>query len=143
MRKRLKSMQGFTLVELLIVISIIGILTTVTMMNYASSQQRARDTQRKNDFKVIRDSLEQYKLDQKTQTYPVATSGSNATTGDFTTMAVPMASLGYLKSPYPKDPKDNGSGIFQYRYHSDGTTYFLDTCLENKNDPAKQSTQTT
>jgi type IV pilus assembly protein PilE len=143
MKKHLKSMQGFTLVELLVVISIIGILTTVTMVNYASSQQRARDTQRKNDFKIIRDALEAYKLDTAGQNYPIATAGSGTSTANFTTMGAAMATYNHLKSPYPKDPKDTGSGIFQYRYRSDGLTYTLDTCFENRNDPSKATSVTT
>jgi type II secretion system protein G len=141
MRKHFKSMEGFTLVELLVVIAIIGVLTTVTMANYTSSQLRARDTQRKNDFKILRDAAEAYKLDQRNATYPIATSGSNPTTTDYTSLTTTLGTNGYLTSPYPKDPKN--TGVFLYRYRSDGSTFILDTCLENGADSAKQSTLTT
>ncbi|MDQ3239387.1 MAG: type II secretion system GspH family protein [bacterium] len=143
MKFRKNAQYGFTLVELLIVISIIGILTAVTVVNYGSAQQKARDAQRKNDFKILRDQLEQYKLDQKTQSYPIANAATTISVANYTTMQTLMTTGGYLKPPYPKDPKDKGAGIFMYRYQSDGSTYTLDTCLENKSDPSKQATVST
>lgn len=45
--------RGFTIVELLIVIVVIGILASITIVAYNGIQQRARDTQRKSDLASI------------------------------------------------------------------------------------------
>jgi prepilin-type N-terminal cleavage/methylation domain-containing protein len=45
--------KGFTIVELLIVIVIIGILFAIVLNSFSDSQARARDTDRKSDIEVI------------------------------------------------------------------------------------------
>lgn len=55
--------HGFTIVELLIVIVIIGILAAITITAYNGVQQRARDTQRKADLAQIAKSMQLYYVD--------------------------------------------------------------------------------
>lgn len=57
---RLKSQKGFTLLELLIVISIIGILATLVVVNLGGARGSARDAQRMSDLKTIQTALEAY-----------------------------------------------------------------------------------
>lgn len=57
-KKRLRA--GFTLFELLVVISIIGILISLAMVSYTGAQVKARDSRAKADIKAISDSFEQY-----------------------------------------------------------------------------------
>ena len=52
--------KAFTLVELLVVISIIGILVSIVAGGFRSSQARSRDAQRKSDLRQIANSLELY-----------------------------------------------------------------------------------
>lgn len=52
-----RSLRGFTIVELLIVIVVIAILAAITIMAYNGIQQRARDTQRKSDVTQITKGL--------------------------------------------------------------------------------------
>ena len=66
------SKRGFTLIEILTVILIIGVLVSVTSYVFNSSLIRSRDTQRKTDLDTIKNALEQYYLD--TRTYPPARS---------------------------------------------------------------------
>ena len=65
----LNKQKGFTLIELLVVIVVIGILIALTLPNLFAAQERARDTQRKNDLSNISQQLETYYNDN--QTYPV------------------------------------------------------------------------
>ena len=48
-----KTMSGFTLVELLIVIVVIGILASITIVSYNGAQKRARDSKRIDDVAQI------------------------------------------------------------------------------------------
>ncbi len=52
--------KGFTLLELLVVISIIAILISVGMTSFATAQKKGRDAKRKGDIKSVQNALEQY-----------------------------------------------------------------------------------
>lgn len=58
-----KPFNGFTLVELLVVISIISVLVTLVVGGFRSSQARGRDVQRKSDLKQVANALELYYSD--------------------------------------------------------------------------------
>ena len=64
--------QGFTIVELLIVIAVIGILAALVIVQFTNIQARARDTERKSDMRAIQSKLaEYYALNNR---YPTALS---------------------------------------------------------------------
>src|SRR5882762_1814089 len=52
--------QGFTIVELLIVIVVIGILAGLVITTFTGIQQRARNTERQTDIKAIHGQVEAY-----------------------------------------------------------------------------------
>ncbi|MCA9349167.1 type II secretion system protein [Candidatus Saccharibacteria bacterium] len=52
--------QGFTIIELLIVIAIIGILAGLVLNNFQGAQAKARDSQRKTDINAMHAQLENY-----------------------------------------------------------------------------------
>lgn len=57
----LKSKQkGFTIVELLIVIVVIGILVALVVTTFSGIQRRARDTERQTDIKAVHSQVEAY-----------------------------------------------------------------------------------
>lgn len=55
--------QGFTLVELLIVISIMSILTVITVSQFTTARKRARDVARKGDLNSLSKALMSYYAD--------------------------------------------------------------------------------
>lgn len=61
----MKTQKGFTLVEILIVVSLIAILAVVALItiNPAEAQRRARDTQRIKDISSMQSIIEQYLSD--------------------------------------------------------------------------------
>lgn len=50
--------SAFTLIELLVVMAILGILATVAIASFTSSQMKARDAQRKSDLKAVAGAVE-------------------------------------------------------------------------------------
>lgn len=129
MKRILFKNKGFTLVELLIVVGIIGILATLLMVNFVGVRQRARDAQRKSDIRQIQSALELYRSDNGS--YPAAVGTSIGTCGGSLT----GASNTYMQK-IPCDPSGTSgynSGNYYY-VSSGGTTYTLGACLENTAD---------
>jgi prepilin-type N-terminal cleavage/methylation domain-containing protein len=91
-----KRQSGFTIVELLIVIIIIGILATLVVVQFTNQQKKARDTQRKTDIGAIETHLETYYASEGV--YPTFVELSDA---DFRS-----ANLKGLKSEALVDPKE-------------------------------------
>ncbi len=69
--------QGFTIVELLIVIVVIGILAALVITTYSGIQAKGRDSQRSADIATIVTQLEAYKSDKGN--YPSLTQLNTAT----------------------------------------------------------------
>jgi len=64
----MKSNKGFTLIELIVVISIIGVLSTLIINNLNDARARARDAKRKQELSGLKTALRLYYNDY--QTYP-------------------------------------------------------------------------
>lgn len=60
MSSKLRKQQGFTIVELLIVIVVIGILAALVITTFTGIQRKARDTERQTDIKAIHGQVEAY-----------------------------------------------------------------------------------
>jgi general secretion pathway protein G len=64
MRRRSRQ-RGFTLIELMVVISIIVILMSVAIPRYQASILRARETVLRDDLYTLRSVIDQYTLDKQ------------------------------------------------------------------------------
>jgi len=69
--KMLRKNNGYTLIELLTVISIMGILTAIIYTSFSSAQARSRDQKRVSDVSTIQLALENYF--NKNGRYPTST----------------------------------------------------------------------
>jgi prepilin-type N-terminal cleavage/methylation domain-containing protein len=56
----MKSKSGFTIVELVVTISVIAILASISLVTYSFIQRDARDTTRRGNVRVITEALEKY-----------------------------------------------------------------------------------
>lgn len=97
--------QGFTIVELLIVIVVIGILAALVIVTYNGIQQRARDTERKTDIKGIQGQLEAYWADNAK--YPCLVSTTATCTTDLNAAAFRTDNLKGLSNDAFADPKND------------------------------------
>lgn len=128
----MKSRDGFTLVEVLIVIAIIGMLSSIVMANIDNARSKARDTKRKQDMSAIQTALEIYYVDNNS--YPSTSMlwrGQCTGAGNFGLSGpngyVPNLAPTYIPS-LPTDPDTDirGCGIQScYYYMSNGTDYVL------------------
>ncbi len=75
--KRGVSHRGFTIIDLLIVIIVIGILATVAIVSYNGIQQQAQNVRRLDDIDKVASSLELYAKNNNGQ-YPATTNNDKA-----------------------------------------------------------------
>lgn len=95
--------EGFTLVELMVVIVIIGLLATIVAVNVIPASDKASIEKAKADIATIEQALEMYRLDNLT--YPSTTDGLKALTAPPPGLAQPQRYRpgGYVKR-LPDDP---------------------------------------
>lgn len=147
-----KKQTGFTIVELLIVIVVIGILAAIVITTFTGVQKRARDSERKSDLQALSSQMEVYFADNSK--YP--------TLANMNDSAWRSANLKGLKAEALADPSAPGtqslaatapaadSATYTYSYipltdadaACDNTTgnecvkYTLEANLENDASPA-------
>ena len=138
-----QSKAGLTLVELLIVITIIGLLATVFGINVGKWRARARDSQRAADIRTLQQGLAFYffrsDYSGNYPVYDIYITGSDA-------LSLDLQANGSM-STVPADPINEGN----YRYHycsleactnqADGVTYYLEYWLETNAIPGKSQGQ--
>lgn len=111
-----KSRFGFTMIELLVVTTIIIVLSTVGLVSFRAAGQNARNGKRKADLESVRQSLVLYRTDN----------GSYPSGSDFGTMLTTIQS--YTTAQSITDPTNTAP--YQYEYSSDGVTFTLTAYLE-------------
>lgn len=127
--KMKKANLGFTLVELLIVITLVGILSAFFINTSQNSLKISRDGKRKTDLEQIRAGIETYRAD--CNSYPLTseiafTYPSSSLVGDGTPTNC-RATNTYINA-IPTDPQRSAGT--SYRYASAGTTYEICAALE-------------
>jgi prepilin-type N-terminal cleavage/methylation domain-containing protein len=107
--------SGFTLIELVVVISILAILSGVLVPRVTNHLKAARDARRLADINAVRSAIEQYYMDKGS--YPAPNSNSSfggwdvSSDGDFIQV---LRDNGYLDND-AQDPVNDAT--FHYRYY--------------------------
>lgn len=96
MTGRLRSSRGFTIIELMVVMTIVVTLATIAMVQYRQSVQLAREAVLKDDLFKLRDAIDQYYADKNQ--YPPSLDD--------------LVSAGYIRA-MPKDPITNSTSTWQ------------------------------
>jgi general secretion pathway protein G len=96
-----RTQSGFTLIELMVVLLIIGVLASLIVPNVLNRADDARVTAAKTDVTNLMQALKLYKLDN--QRYPSAEQGLQALLVKPTTLPVPPNWKSYLDQ-LPNDP---------------------------------------
>jgi prepilin-type N-terminal cleavage/methylation domain-containing protein len=111
-----KNKKGFTLFELLVSISIIGIMTALVVIYYSAAQKKTRDIRRIADIKAIQTAAEQF-YTQNNYKYP-------------NVLPPWIGGLGQtILAVYPTDPKDGHQ--YGYWQSSNLSSYCSCATLEN------------
>lgn len=121
MIKNKKKLFGFTMIELLIVTTIIIVITSIGLVSYSSANRSARNGKRKADIEMVRQALVLYRTDNAS--YPA--------TSTFTDMLTTIGD--YTSANSVTDPKNEGSYV--YSYTSDGIVFTLTANLEPDGTP--------
>ncbi|MCY4123038.1 MAG: type II secretion system protein [Acidobacteria bacterium] len=90
--RRWRCAQGWTLIELTIVISLITILSTIALVGYGNAVTRSREAVLKEDLFRMRDAIDQYYADL----------------GEYPPDLRALVSVGYLRA-IPEDPLTRSS----------------------------------
>lgn len=110
--------RGFTLIELMVVMVIIGVLGALVVPSVLGRADEARVSAAKNDLKSLSAALKLYKLDN--QQYPSAQQGLAALVSKPTVDPVPNGWKPYIDK-LPKDPWGN-----EYKYINPGVQQEVD-----------------
>jgi prepilin-type N-terminal cleavage/methylation domain-containing protein len=139
MERRNSLRRGFTLVELLVVMVIIGVLAVLGFSNFRAARLKARDAQRKSDLSQMRTSLEMYYTDNgayplSSGNYRIRGGGATCNTavawGATWSCGAAPATITYM-DPLPADPVS--SMAYRYSQTADDE-YYLESCLEYAKD---------
>jgi len=118
--------KGFTLVELLVVIAVVGLLAAIALFSIDGIKSKSRDTRRVADIKSIQEGLAMYHNDN--QSYPIFDgyiTGSDV-------VSAGLKSDGGMNGA-PVDPVDSLMGGVTYRYYyqsTQGSDYVIQYYLE-------------
>lgn len=111
--------KGFTLIEILVVTTIIVLLTATAVVSYASFLKQSRDAKRKADLEQVRAAVEMYRSNN--DTYPVGDWSILSSNPGLTAPVVYIQSL-------PTDPRNS---TYIYYYSGTASGYTLAAQFEN------------
>ncbi len=130
--------QGFSLIELLVVVAIMGLLAAMSIISLNTARARARDARRLSDVKQIQTALEMYFADiNNYPTTPAAFEGACLSNSGFA--ATCGADIYMAKIPQNPEPRGDGDcpdTNYTYQAVAQGTetlaSYYIKYCIGDK-----------
>jgi len=119
--------RGFTLIELMVVIALIGILASVVLASFTSVRARNRDGKRVSDMREIEKALNLYQIENGT--FPIPTDPLNPVTITGDDEISTALETEELITGMPTDPNHPATS-YTYESNSLGSTFTLSFCLE-------------
>lgn len=125
--------KGFTLIELVVVITILAILSVVGFMSYSDSINGARDSGRINDIEKLQIDLKSHK--QKEGSYPLPLNSINITNSGTVIYEGVLANgiISNVLNNIPKDPRTNSG--YWYSTTTNRQQFQIALTLENIDTP--------
>jgi general secretion pathway protein G len=117
------SQKGFTLLEMLITVSIIGILAAITSANLGGARTRARDTERVTEVSQIALAVEHYYNACRQYPAMLALTANNGTCPVGVTLDSFITSI-------PTDPLNNGTFVYVYAVNGTFDDFVIKATLE-------------
>ncbi|HUO04307.1 MAG TPA: type II secretion system major pseudopilin GspG [Candidatus Binataceae bacterium] len=119
MKSKRYKQDGFTLIEIMVVIAILGLLATIVVQSLRGATDRARRVKAQSDISELKTALDRYYLDNGY--YPTTDQGLQALVAAPSSGRTPQnyEQGGYVQG-IPNDPWNN-----PYQYQSDGNNYVL------------------
>ena len=135
--------SGFTMIELLVSISIVAVIASIGFVVYNKSQAIGRDSRRKADLRALQVAIELYIQDASTspKVYPYQSGGGCTDpvgVGCFSTTGgnwVPNVPAPTYINTVPLDPINSSTYRYSYKASAGGSSYTLCAALENTSDP--------
>lgn len=117
--------KAFTLIELLIVIAIVGILSSSVLVNMNGARKRARDIKRIMEVSNIQSALEMYYAQYGKYPESDKAGCGNWDVGNVDSPFIPELQT-FLGKPVPRDMTKTGNcdGYFYYRYNEWSSDYY-------------------
>lgn len=118
--------KSFTLIEILVTATIIGLLSSIASVSYSQFMKQSRDAKRKADLEQVRSALEMFRSNPSLTAYPTPCAATCSNMGlRFATGGITGGGYTYVEK-LPQDPLSSR----QYYYTGSINNYTLGSWIE-------------
>lgn len=114
--------RGFSLVELLVVATVMAVLSVVGVVSYTNLNKKSRDSKRNSDMEQLRSALEMFRADNGF--YPAVNTTGFGTAGELDTGNAATGLVPTYLPAIPTDPKAPTQDYYYYPTNLTGGNYY-------------------